>query len=385
MTDVAGSFYTGRKIRQGVSASSPSNETGVTPEPLNPPGSIGVNLFTSLSDTPSTYVGQANKWPRVNPGATALIFDTVSPFDLDQEGASDGQALVWSTANSRYQPETVGGGGGSKWSDGSVYGIWRNSQVGIGVDPTIETTALYVKSMVVAGNGGGGTFDKPLVFNLEGENGQWLFRVNDGTNAQGFRWQTEIWSHILNVGNPATNFASNGTTIKGTSTSDTGQILRVLNNSDSVAFEVGGGGAIYSSGIGSVIGGNLSTPNKATRGQTIKGNTAASTLSIFRVLPFNNSPIIDVRGNGDLYFDGLFIFNENKNLSFGTATGTRIGVLTSQKLAFWNKTPIIQPTNAIVGAARVGGGGTTITDTDTFGGYTIAQLAAVLINTGLTS
>jgi len=50
MTDVLGSFYTGRKIRQGVSASSPSNETGVTPEPLNPPGSPGVNLFTNLGD-----------------------------------------------------------------------------------------------------------------------------------------------------------------------------------------------------------------------------------------------------------------------------------------------------------------------------------------------
>jgi len=51
MTDVLGSFYTGRKIRQGVSASSPSNETGVTPNPLNPPGSnpsfdsgIGIKL-----------------------------------------------------------------------------------------------------------------------------------------------------------------------------------------------------------------------------------------------------------------------------------------------------------------------------------------------------
>jgi hypothetical protein len=71
------------------------------------------------------------------------------------------------------------------------------------------------------------------------------------------------------------------------------------------------------------------------------------------------------------------------NIITDTSTGLKLGTATSQKLAFWNKTPIVQPTTGITGATRVGGGGTTVTTTDTFGGYTLAQLAAALINTGL--
>jgi len=79
----------------------------------------------------------------------------------------------------------------------------------------------------------------------------------------------------------------------------------------------------------------------------------------------------------------IFDFIEGTTFKLGTTTGTKIGTATTQKLAFWNKTPIIQPTTGITGATLVGGGGTTITDTDTFGGYTLQQIAAALINTGI--
>lgn len=68
---------------------------------------------------------------------------------------------------------------------------------------------------------------------------------------------------------------------------------------------------------------------------------------------------------------------------FGTTTGTKIGTSTSQKIGFWNVTPIVQPTTAVTSATRVGGGGTTVTDTDTFDGYTIAQLVQALKNIGI--
>lgn len=71
------------------------------------------------------------------------------------------------------------------------------------------------------------------------------------------------------------------------------------------------------------------------------------------------------------------------NMVFNTSTGTKIGTATGQKIGFWNVTPIVQPTTAVAGATRVGGGGTTVTDTDTFDGYTIAQVVKALRNTGL--
>jgi hypothetical protein len=71
------------------------------------------------------------------------------------------------------------------------------------------------------------------------------------------------------------------------------------------------------------------------------------------------------------------------NLVFNTSTGTKIGTATSQKFSFWNKTPIIQPTTGITAAAFVSNTSLIANDTATFGGYTIGQIAAALINTGI--
>ena len=72
----------------------------------------------------------------------------------------------------------------------------------------------------------------------------------------------------------------------------------------------------------------------------------------------------------------------------GTTTGTKFGTATSQKLAFFNSTPIVQPTaGGVTGVA--GGGGTNVDDQTTFTGgvgataYTIGDLVASLKNLGL--
>lgn len=82
---------------------------------------------------------------------------------------------------------------------------------------------------------------------------------------------------------------------------------------------------------------------------------------------------------------GLFQYSEGINMAFGTITGTKIGTTTSQKIGFFNKTPIIQPTTGITGAAYSLVGGTPISTNDTFGGYTLQQIAAIIINLGLTA
>ena len=74
---------------------------------------------------------------------------------------------------------------------------------------------------------------------------------------------------------------------------------------------------------------------------------------------------------------------DGKNIALGTSTGTKIGATTSQKLAFWNKTPIVQPTTAITGATFVANTGTAVNDASTFGGYTLAKVVAALVNTGI--
>lgn len=71
------------------------------------------------------------------------------------------------------------------------------------------------------------------------------------------------------------------------------------------------------------------------------------------------------------------------NFVFNTTTGTKLGTATSQKIGVWNATPIVQPTTAVAGATLVFNLGTPLTDTDTFDGYTVAQVVKALRNIGL--
>ena len=97
--------------------------------------------------------------------------------------------------------------------------------------------------------------------------------------------------------------------------------------------------------------------------------------------------IFVARDNGSVRWSiadgGNTIWADAVNMVFNTTTGTKIGTATTQKIGFWNAAPIVQPTTAVAAATRVGGGGTTVTDTDTFDGYTIAQVVRALRNTGI--
>ena len=86
---------------------------------------------------------------------------------------------------------------------------------------------------------------------------------------------------------------------------------------------------------------------------------------------------------GATNLNNLVTLGDAVNIAVNATTGTIIGTATTQKLAFWNKTPIVQPTTAVASATRVGGAGTNITTLDTFGGYTLAQVVQALQNVGI--
>ena len=87
---------------------------------------------------------------------------------------------------------------------------------------------------------------------------------------------------------------------------------------------------------------------------------------------------------GLLTANGGITLGDAQNIAFNTTTGTKIGATTSQKLSFWNATPIVQPTTAVASATVAHtGGGTNIKTDDTFDGYTIAQVVKALRNAGL--
>lgn len=106
----------------------------------------------------------------------------------------------------------------------------------------------------------------------------------------------------------------------------------------------------------------------------IGGNSVVGAVS-------NNVAISDGQGNKVLWFNSVNALVSD--LKIDTTTGIKIGTATTNKLAFWNATPIVQPTTAVAAATFVVGLGTAVTDASTFDGYTLSQIVKALRNTGI--
>jgi hypothetical protein len=125
--------------------------------------------------------------------------------------------------------------------------------------------------------------------------------------------------------------------------------------------------------IGYDTGGGITTGSRNTViGSSVTGLT--STLS-------NNVIIADGAGNKVLWFNSTNALISD--LKIDTTTGIKIATATTQKLAFWNATPIVQPTTAVAAATVVSGAGGNVKHDDTFDGYTVEQIVRALRNTGL--
>ena len=90
-----------------------------------------------------------------------------------------------------------------------------------------------------------------------------------------------------------------------------------------------------------------------------------------------------ITNNYALGLAGSLKINDTFNIVFDTTTGTKIGTATTQKLSFWNATPIVQPTTAVAAATVVSGAGGNVKHDDTFDGYTVEKVVRALRNIGL--
>jgi hypothetical protein len=87
-------------------------------------------------------------------------------------------------------------------------------------------------------------------------------------------------------------------------------------------------------------------------------------------------------------FAGLTIADAG-NVVLATGTGTKIGTATSQKLGFFNATPVIQQAGTGETVGFTAGGGTTVTDASTFTGnvgataYRLSDVVKALKNLGI--
>lgn len=86
----------------------------------------------------------------------------------------------------------------------------------------------------------------------------------------------------------------------------------------------------------------------------------------------SNAVLASVDGTGLGLFAGLSI-TDAKNVAIGTTTGTKIGTATTQKIGFWNVTPVIQYATTGTSTGFTAGAGTTATSLSTWTGNTGAS------------
>lgn len=183
------------------------------------------------------------------------------------------------------------------------------------------------------------------------------------------------------IGNNVTGSGSNTVTIGDTSITNNyfngclnvrglagGNILNLVNSANTTALQVDNSNArLLARSI------NLTTPTYTfLTGTTYGLGQTGTQVSLIA----NSTAVIAASSTTLTIANGV-------NFSFNTTTGTKIGSATTEKLSFWNATPIVQPTTATTSATLVSGGGTTLTNTDTFDGYTLQQVVKALRNAGL--
>jgi hypothetical protein len=178
----------------------------------------------------------------------------------------------------------------------------------------------------------------------------------------------------------------------------TAESLRVHNSGRSTAIQVttvnGVGIAVNGTGTGFagvnstgswVIGVNGSTTTSG--GVGVRGIGAGSSGTQIGVLGQSlnaTSTNIALQANASGATTNIALDITAGNIRFNDlVNGTKIGTATSQKLAFWNATPIVQPTTAVTEATFVSNTGNNLKEDSTFDGYTMKQVVRALRNMGI--
>ena len=181
-----------------------------------------------------------------------------------------------------------------------------------------------------------------------------------------------------------------------------GNALIVSNSTPTEIFKITNTGSVIINESGSIFGGgqgfrvetdlnthalyvdyssNLVGINNASPSFTldIGGNCASALFSTYGQMELQD-------GTGAFLSVGsteFIAFNDGGFITFGSFGGSKIGTASSQQFAFWGQTPVAQPTTGVASATRVGVASTNIQTSDTFDGYTMAQVVGALRRIGL--
>ena len=163
----------------------------------------GASTFLALSDTPSTFVGQAGKIPVVNVGETALEFSTAGAGDVVGPASSTDNSIV------RFNSTT------GKLIQSSGVTVSDNDAMAITIADSINEVGLAIYPNDVT--------NKPLGLQVGADASkvttETLVQFNDATNGNYSDWSFNVPGN----GYPALNLQSTGGTLAAPTASNTGQ------------------------------------------------------------------------------------------------------------------------------------------------------------------
>lgn len=143
--------------------------------------------------------------------------------------------------------------------------------------------------------------------------------------------------------------------------SDSLTSIHIKGTHSTAALQVDAGSGHVGVGIAAAAGAEvfLKSDGDAVQTLVLRGNTLSQSAAILSAQKSDGTVLFQVGAGGALtLFDG-------GNFALGTTTGTKIGTATTQKLGFWNATPVVQPASANQAAltdSTGGTAGTTISD-----------------------
>lgn len=143
-------------------------------------------------------------------------------------------------------------------------------------------------------------------------------------------------------------------------------------------------GATLTLGVAGTAAGALALKGSTSGTATLQTPAVAGTVTL--TLPAVTDTLAVLGANS---FTASQTLADAANLVVGTTTGTKIATATTQKLGFYNATPVVQQATTGTTTGFTAGSGTTVRDDSTFTGnsgtkaYTIGDIVLALKNLGL--
>lgn len=305
-----------------------AGEDSIVAGPTGPAGAAGAQGPTGSAGAAGAAGAQGATGPapagtgyvHVTAGALDAVSDTIPPASVTGTAAILG-------ANSFTATQTVTLGtittDLSAWTGSAT---WNNAAVSFsGIKFNATATAAASSSALLDLQVGGqsrfsvGTANTGTLFNVVNSSAVSIFNVADtpATNLLG----TLDTTGKINVAQATANVS--GLTISGGSTTGSGVVVPGISIT----------GTLNTTGVmvGAALYANVTNTTSGAGSTLIDvGTGGGSYTSQFKVGMTGNVTLADAA-----------------TLSVGTTTGTKIGTATTQKLALWNATPIVQPANTV--------------------------------------